>query len=373
MRRAEFLLPPVPSFESGGRGKFIGMLLLFIACLSIFDLFVFFYLIIGKKFALVRHTTTNPFFPEKNSFLDRSIYEYIQNYFQSTALTIKSSSIRFTFSQTLNLPLRFKITSKILESTTNTNHLQTVRKKNFFSSSLWKNFQTKQARCNIEHTFATSNAKPSPTRCPLIQINKQKHTHTRTCVENHATRFGFSAHCSSSRFPWNGFSCVKKKKERKKGEKQREREKKRETKRGLDKQRHDGEIFAYPLSTLVTLASNKRQGHSHWRAVCSMSSLPPLFLSSSTRLILRCQLSKTRAPFTEEESSLFPPPRWCNGLRQRIRFALFNAQSRDDDFAAGFTPGLTWMSRVFITARNTREGGGRGKGRGGGEGGGGGG
>lgn len=136
MRRAEFLLPPVPSFESGGRGKFIGMLLLFIACLSIFDLFVFFYLIIGKKFALVRHTTTNPFFPEKNSFLDRSIYEYIQNYFQSTALTIKSSSIRFTFSQTLNLPLRFKITSKILESTTNTNHLQTVRKKNFFSSSL---------------------------------------------------------------------------------------------------------------------------------------------------------------------------------------------------------------------------------------------
>ena len=117
--------------------------------------------------------------------------------------------------------------------------------------------------------------------------------------------------------------------------------KKRETKRGLDKQRHDGEIFAYPLSTLVTLASNKRQGHSHWRAVCSMSSLPPLFLSSSTRLILRCQLSKTRAPFTEEESSLFPPPRWCNGLRQRIRFALFNAQSRDDDFAAGFTPGLT--------------------------------
>lgn len=42
MRRAEFLLPPVPSFESGGRGKFIGMLLLFIACLSIFDLFAFF-------------------------------------------------------------------------------------------------------------------------------------------------------------------------------------------------------------------------------------------------------------------------------------------------------------------------------------------
>ena len=40
----QFLLPPVPSFESGGRGKFIGMLLLFIACLSIFDLFAFFFI-----------------------------------------------------------------------------------------------------------------------------------------------------------------------------------------------------------------------------------------------------------------------------------------------------------------------------------------
>ena len=161
MRRAEFLLPPVPSFESGGRGKFIGMLLLFIACLSIFDLFVFFYLIIGKKFALVRHTTTNPFFPEKNSFLDRSIYEYIQNYFQSTALTIKSSSIRFTFSQTLNLPLRFKITSKILESTTNTNHLQTVRKKNFSFPRAYEKISksTKQAS-NIPSPLPTQNHPP---------------------------------------------------------------------------------------------------------------------------------------------------------------------------------------------------------------------
>lgn len=161
MRRAEFLLPPVPSFESGGRGKFIGMLLLFIACLSIFDLFVFFYLIIGKKFALVRHTTTNPFFPEKNSFLDRSIYEYIQNYFQSTALTIKSSSIRFTFSQTLNLPLRFKITSKILESTTNTNHLQTVRKKNF--SSLYELMKKFPNRRN-KHAATSNTSSPLPTQ-----------------------------------------------------------------------------------------------------------------------------------------------------------------------------------------------------------------
>ena len=65
--------------------------------------------------------------------------------------------------------------------------------------------------------------------------------------------------------------------------------------------------FAYPPSSLAGLASNKRrQGHSHWRVVCSMSSAHAPLLSSLPRgctttfrlalcsLILQRQLSKTR-------------------------------------------------------------------------------
>lgn len=156
-----FLLFRVSSREGGGNllecCSFLSLVYRFSICS------LFFYLIIGKKLVLVRHKS---FLPRKK-FIPWSIHIriYIQNYFQNTfqsiAFTVKSSSIRFTFSQTLNLPLRFKITSKILESTTNTNHLQTVRKKNFSSSyELMKKFPNRRNK----HAATSNTSSPLPTQ-----------------------------------------------------------------------------------------------------------------------------------------------------------------------------------------------------------------
>lgn len=104
-----FLLFQVSSREGGGNllecCSFLSLVYRFSICS-----FFFFYLIIGKKLVLVRYKS---FLPQKNSFLDRSmgrIYSqnYFQNTFQSIAFTVKSSSIRFTFSQTFNFLLRLK-------------------------------------------------------------------------------------------------------------------------------------------------------------------------------------------------------------------------------------------------------------------------